>query len=221
MTSERRPLRKEFYVFWNSGLTEGGYVDGSAVVCALIMDKGETTVTRIFSSGADDMVLADEHLIEWLTEHPLVLEAEDIEMRIHLNYSPQYATAQALVNLVTSLQRQCKEIQVTMKFVQLYKTENDEDADENRRGLRTLRQSGFKLDVFDEADWFYLAETLADKSSRKTQSKNAVKAKKKLKEIFTDTRDAGSVTECVKTSETNTMTDVFCDADQSSSDSQS
>ena len=221
MTSERRPLRKEFYTFWNSGFRDDDYVEGSAVICVLAMDKGETTVTRIFFSGADDIVPADENLMEWLTEHPLVLEADEIEMKIYFNYSPQFATGQAIINLVKSLQIQGKDIHVNIKFVQLYKTENDEDAEENRAGLRKLRQCGFKLDVFREADWFYLAETLADKASRTEQSSNGVRTKERLIQIFNDSKEAASATEMVKTSEIETMTEAFCDADQSSSDSDS
>jgi hypothetical protein len=80
-------------------------------------------------------------------------------------------------------------VKASLKFVQLYQTEDgEEDADENREGLRMLQKYGVRLDVMKGRDWQFLLQTLTRKSAKKRQNACNMKTRERLRELLQNPR---------------------------------
>ncbi len=95
-----------------------------------------------------------------------------------------------------------------IRFVRLYKTAlGDEEAEENRRGLRLLQRSGVIVDVVRECDWLFLMNVLSNTEGRGQQGQTAERVKQELEKIFQDPKNQDTNTPSVVTAHASTMTD--------------
>ena len=123
MADESHILRKEFHSFWNAGLQAQDYVDQSAIVCFLDLDQEEITLTRVFYRTPDEgSERAEDVMIDWFYEEQLAQRADNIDIRIYMNYSPLRLTVDGLITVLDNLKEMGKDVKVTLKFVELYMT---------------------------------------------------------------------------------------------------
>ncbi|XP_076469859.1 uncharacterized protein LOC143300186 [Babylonia areolata] len=184
-------LRKEFHAFWHAGLRGQDYLDQSAIVCYLDLDQEEITLTRIFYCAASDgEERAEDLMIDWFQEDLLIQKAKHIEVNIYMNYSPLKLTVDGLITVFNNLKEMGKKVRVVVKFVELYKTESgEEDAEENREGLRNLEKYAVKVDVVKERDWVYLMQTLTQNSAKKQQVEKNTATRQRLLRVLRDPQD--------------------------------
>ncbi|KAL8570479.1 hypothetical protein ACOMHN_034514 [Nucella lapillus] len=190
-------LRKEFHAFWKAGLQGKDYLDQSSIVCYLCLDQEEMSLTRIFYCAADDgSERAEDLMIDWFQEDLLIQRADSIEVSLYMNYSPLRLTVDGLITVFDNLKEMGKKVRVSLKFVELYKTDpEEEDAEENREGLRALESYGIKLDVVKERDWVYLMQTLTQRSTKKKQVEKNMAARQRLLQVLRDPHDEGTETQ--------------------------
>ncbi|XP_067663830.1 uncharacterized protein [Haliotis asinina] len=192
------PLRREFDVFWKTSLAEEE-VSNTAAVCKITRDKGETTLTRIFYETAADGPRAEDRLVEWLPDEPFWQDADEINIKIFLSYSPQGATSEGLVNFLHDLEAQGMEVNMTLRFARLFRVGIEDEAIENRDGLRLLHNSKVKVDVVRECDWLYLMDVLKNREAQKQHDRRSRLVKQELTKIFTDPHDEQTSTDNVTT----------------------
>lgn len=208
--SDSEILRKEFHAFWNAGLRGRDYLDQSAIVCFLDLDQEEVTLTRIFYRTPDDegSERAEDLMIDWFYEEQLVQRADTIDIRLYMNYSPLRLTVDGLLTVFDNLKETGKEVKVMLKFVELYMAgEGEEDAEENRGGLRALQAYGVEVDIMKGRDWLFLVQTLTQRAGKKRQGESNSATRACLLRILKDPRDAQTGTESPEVTEAETMTD--------------
>lgn len=184
-------LRKEFHAFWKAGLRGKNYLDESTIVCYLCLDQEEISLTRIFYCRADEgEERAEDLMIDWFHEDLLIQKATSIEVSLYMNYSPLRLTVDGLITVFNNLKEMGKKVRVSLKFVELYKTDpEEEDAEENREGLQALEKYGVKIDVVKERDWVYLMQTLTLRSAKKQQVEKNLAARQRLQRVLRDPHD--------------------------------
>ncbi|XP_046353153.2 uncharacterized protein LOC124133011 [Haliotis rufescens] len=199
------PLRREFDVFWKTSLADKE-VSNTAAVCKITRDKGETILTRIFFETAADGPRAEDRLVEWLPDEPFWQDADEINIKIYLSYSPQGATSEGIVNFLHDLEAQGIEVNMTIRFASLYRVGTEDEATENKDGLRLLHNNKVKVDVVRECDWVYLMDVLKNRQAQKQHGRRSVIVRQELTKIFTDPRDEETSTDQV-TADSETMTE--------------
>ncbi|KAK6173163.1 hypothetical protein SNE40_016671 [Patella caerulea] len=184
------PMQKEFEVFSRTAEKIDGTIGATANVCSIVIDKGETILTKVFHAKKKDDSRAEDMLLEWIFSEPSVQNGNRLDFRIYMNYPPLNTTSHSLVSGFKSLEEQGKKVKVAIKFVTLHgQGEGDEGKEENKQGLKNLRESGVKLGVFEEVDWLYLLDVLRDPTWIQKQLKGSRAAKKVLREIGKDSDD--------------------------------
>ena len=206
-------LRREFHAFWNAGLRADDYVDETAIVCFLDLDQEEVALTRVFyytaNDEGDNAERAEDFLVDWFDEEPLIQRAEAIDIRLYMNYSPLKLTVDGLIAAFDNLKEMGKDVKVALKFVELYKTgEGEEDAEENGEGLRALRNYGVDLDVMKGRDWLFLMQTLIQKAGKKRQGERNAATRSRLLRLLKHPHDVGTDTPALPFAEVGTMTDA-------------
>lgn len=192
-------LRKEFHTFWEAGLHGRDYINRTAIVCYLDLDEDKVTLTRVFYRGPDvcsSQERAEDLMIDWFTEEQLIQVADTVEINLYMSYSPQRLTVDGLVSVVDNLKAMGKEVKISLKFVELYKCMPGEDeSEENREGLRILKNYGIRMDVLKGKDWLFLLQTLTKKSAKKRQNALNNDTRFRLKEVLQDPRDEETSTD--------------------------
>ncbi|KAK7105672.1 uncharacterized protein [Littorina saxatilis] len=204
-------IGKEFQAFWKAGLQGRDYLEESAVVCYLDLDLENTTLTRVFyRSPEQGSERAEDDMIDWFYEEQLIQKFDIIDVKLYMNYSPLRLTVDGLQKVANNLKDMGKEVKMTLKFVELYQTGDDEeDAEENREGLRDLEKYGVLVDVVEARDWMVLLQTLTQKAAKKKQAEVNEVSRDHLRHILKDPRHQETSTDSFyMTSEAASMTDL-------------
>lgn len=205
MADETLLYREEFYVLWYTGIKQDVYRDQSVVVCSVNIDEGNTTLLQIFNAGAKDVQRAEDQLLEWITDDPYIHSSDKIDVEIIMNYSPLYAFSKAFAELKETLVEQGKEVLIEIKMVRMYQVDGaDEDAEENREGLKLLKQVGIHMNSVGGKDWQYLREVLREVKGLQEQDQNTRETRRYMKSILKERIAVGTQTNLVDEKEKET-----------------
>lgn len=176
--------RKEFYVLWNCGKL-GNKIEDTVLVCIVTLDEGDTTIIRIFDSEAGEDTRAEDKLLEWLPNDPNVCDSNLINIEILTSHSPRFSFSKSFSEMKLAIEDQQKEVHVDFKIVHMYNVlRGEEEADENKNGIREMAAAHIRLGSVSGQDWQYLRQILRHKKGIDEREKTNRKVRKTLKRIL-------------------------------------
>ena len=182
---ETTMYKDEFYILWNTGITDEDVPMATAAVCSITIDDGDAILIHVFNSAEDEVEKAEDKLLDWISDDPYVNSGAKLDIEIFMNHSPLGTFSAAFAQLLRSFENREKLVRVEIKLVRISNVDSDDpDADENRFGLQELHSMGVELNPVTGKDWQYLREILREMDGLRRQEKQSIITRKKIAEIL-------------------------------------
>ena len=182
---ETTMYKDEFYILWNTGITDEDVPMATAAVCSITIDDGDAILIHVFNSAEDEVEKAEDKLLDWISDDPYVNSGAKLDIEIFMNHSPLATFSAAFAQLLRSFENREKLVRVEIKLVRISNVDSDDpDADENRFGLQELHSMGVELNPVTGKDWQYLREILREMDGLRRQEKQSIITRKKIAEIL-------------------------------------